>query len=151
MPVESPISETVETPSRSASRSSLYTRWDRVLDEGQETYNILVVDEVDLNRRLLRKLLRSGDYEILEARKPSEAVEILDREKIDLIVLDQVLPEMSGPAFCKILKSERRTQLIPVVMTTSIHGIDDEVAGFESGADAFLIKPLQPALVRTRI
>ena len=151
MPVESPISETVETPSRSASRSSLYTRWDRVLDEGQETYNILVVDEVDLNRRLLRKLLRSGDYEILEARKPSEAVEILDREKIDLIVLDQVLPEMSGPAFCKILKSERRTQLIPVVMTTSIHGIDNEVAGFESGSDEFLIKPLQPALVRTRI
>jgi len=151
VPVESPISETVETPSRSASRSSLYTRWDRVLDEGQETYNILVVDEVDLNRRLLRKLLRSGDYEILEARKPSEAVEILDREKIDLIVLDQVLPEMSGPAFCKILKSERRTQLIPVVMTTSIHGIDNEVAGFESGADEFLIKPLQPALVRTRI
>ena len=100
---------------------------------------------------IYKKLLRSGDYEILEARKPSEAVEILDREKIDLIVLDQVLPEMSGPAFCKILKSERRTQLIPVVMTTSIHGIDNEVAGFESGADEFLIKPLQPALVRTRI
>ena len=61
------------------------------------------------------------------------------------------MPEMSGPDFCHLLKNERRTQLIPILMTTSVQGTENEVAGIESGADEFLIKPLQPAVARTRI
>ena len=50
-----------------------------------------------------------------------------------------------------MVKTDRRTQLIPILMMTSIQGTENEVAGMESGADEFLLKPLRPALVRTRV
>lgn len=112
---------------------------------------ILIVDDIDLNRRLLRGILKVMPYRILEAKRPSAAFSVLDMEKVDLIVVDMVLPEMSGMEFCHVVKSDRRTQLIPILMLTSIQGIENEVAGLESGADDFLLKPLRPALVRTRL
>jgi putative two-component system response regulator len=62
-----------------------------------------------------------------------------------------VMPEMSGPDFCRLLKTERRTRLIPILMTTSVQGEENEIAGIESGADEFLLKPLHPTVVRTRV
>ena len=125
--------------------------WHSVLEEAAQAPTLLIVDEIDLNRRLLRAMLKTAPYHILEAKKPSEALAILDREKVDLVIADQVMPEMSGIEFCQLIKNDRRTQLVPVLMTTSVQGMENELAGFESGADEFLIKPLRPALVRTRI
>jgi putative two-component system response regulator len=125
--------------------------WDRPPDKPSPAQTLLIIDEIDLNRRLLRAMLKTAPYRILEAQRPSEALAILDREKVDLIIVDQVIPEMSGTEFCQLIKNDRRTQLVPVLMTTSLQGVENEVAGFESGADEFLLKPLRPALVRTRI
>ena len=125
--------------------------WDNILDDAAQAPTILIVDDIDLNRRLLKAMLKTAPYHILEAKRPSEAFSILDREKVDLLIVDQSMPEMSGTDFCALVKNDRRTQLIPVLVTTSVQGVDNEVAGFESGADEFLIKPLHPALVRTRI
>jgi len=75
----------------------------------------------------------------------------LDGKKVDLIVVDLVMPEMSGPDFCRVLKADRKTHLIPILMTTSVQGVENEIAGIESGADEFLIKPLLPTVVRTRV
>jgi len=61
------------------------------------------------------------------------------------------MPGMSGPDFCRVLKADRRTHLIPILMTTGVQGAESEIAGIDSGADDFLLKPLKPALVRTRI
>jgi putative two-component system response regulator len=113
--------------------------------------NILIVDNEEINRWLLRATLKSAQYRILECRKASEAMELLEASKVDLIVLDLMLPEVSGPELCRWLKSNRKTQLIPVLMLTSVQGIENEIAGISSGADEFLIKPLHPAVVRTRI
>jgi putative two-component system response regulator len=126
-------------------------RWESALEEAAQTPTILIVDDIEMNRRLLKAMLKTAAYRILEAARPSAAIEILEREKVDLVVVDLVMPEMSGPEFCHLLKSERRTQLIPILMTTSVQGTENEVAGIESGADEFLIKPLQPAVARTRI
>lgn len=126
-------------------------RWESVLEDAPEAPTILVLDDIELNRRLLKAMLKTAQYRILEAARPSAALEILGREKVDLVVVDLVMPEMSGPEFCHLLKSERRTQLIPILMMTSVQGSENEVAGIESGADEFLIKPLQPAVARTRI
>jgi putative two-component system response regulator len=125
--------------------------WHSVLGEQAQAPTLLIVDEIDLNRRLLRAMLKAAPYHILEAKRPSEALAILDREKVDLLIVDQVMPEMSGTEFCRLVKNDRRTQLIPVLMTTSVQGMENEVAGYESGADEFLLKPLRPVLVRTRI
>ncbi|HEY4361535.1 MAG TPA: HD domain-containing phosphohydrolase [Bryobacteraceae bacterium] len=133
------------------SRAPRAPNWDDVLEDAAQAPTILIVDDIDLNRRLLKAMLKTAPYHILEAKRPSEAFSIMDREKVDLLIVDQAMPEMSGTDFCALVKNDRRTQLIPVLVTTSVQGVDNEVAGFESGADEFLIKPLHPALVRTRI
>ncbi len=112
---------------------------------------ILIVDDLDINRRLLRAMLKAAPYRILEARRASEALTVLDGESVDLLILDLVMPEMSGLEFCNRIKSNRKTQLVPILMLTSVQGIENEIAGIASGADEFLTKPLHPEVVRTRI
>ncbi|HLH38276.1 MAG TPA: HD domain-containing phosphohydrolase [Bryobacteraceae bacterium] len=126
-------------------------RWESVLEDAAQAPAILIVDDVDLNRRLLKAILKTANYRIFEAKRPSAAMAILEREKIDLVVIDLVIPEMSGPEFSRMLKNDRKTQLIPILMTTSVQGTENEVAGIESGADEFLLKPLQPSIVRSRV
>lgn len=125
--------------------------WETVLDDPNYTPTILVVDHLDLNRRLLKGMLKTAPYRIVEAKRVSEALALLEREKIDLVIVDLVMPEMSGPDFCQRLKANRKTHLVPILMLTSVQGVENEIAGIASGADEFLIKPLNPALVRTRI
>jgi putative two-component system response regulator len=96
-------------------------------------------------------MLKTGSYRFLEARRAFEALTILETEKVDLVIMDLMIPEMSGPEFCRRLKSNRTTQLVPVLMITSVQGIENEIQGIDSGADEFLLKPLHPAVVRTRV
>ena len=124
---------------------------DDLIDDPAMQPTILIVDELDLNRRLLRGILKTADYRILEVKRASEALALLDTEKIDLVVVDLVMPEVSGPEFCRKLKANRSTHLIPILMITSVQGVETEVVGITAGADEFLIKPLHPTVVRARI
>ncbi|MCX7605008.1 MAG: HD domain-containing protein, partial [Bryobacteraceae bacterium] len=117
---------------------------------------ILLVDHVELNRQLIKGILKAGPYRLLEARSQEEAFRILDQETVDLIISEWIVSDWSGRPnsgleFCRKIKSNRRTHLIPILIVTSVQGIENEVAGLESGADEFLVKPLQPAVLRTRI
>jgi putative two-component system response regulator len=112
---------------------------------------VLVVDGLEINRQILRATLRSEGYLLLETPGAVEAFGALDRTKVDLVILDLVMPETSGLDFCRRMKADRKTRLIPVLILTSIQGVDTEVAGIASGADEFLIKPVHPAVVRTRV
>jgi len=126
-------------------------RWGSVLEGLPQVPTVLIVDDLDLNRRLLKAMLKTAPYRLLEAKRASAALAMLAREKVDLVVVDLVMPEMSGPDFCRLLKTDRKTQLIPILMVTSVQGAENEITGIESGADDFLIKPLKPNLVRTHI
>jgi putative two-component system response regulator len=126
-------------------------RWDNALEDAAQVSTILIVDDLDLNRRLFKAILKTESYRILEAKRPSLALELLQTEKVDLVVMDMVMPGMSGPDFCRALKADRCTQLIPLLVITGVQGTENEIAGIESGADEFLVKPLQPAVVRTRV
>ncbi|MBK7928517.1 MAG: response regulator [Bryobacterales bacterium] len=121
------------------------------LDVSERQPTILIVDDLEINRRLLRAMLKAAPYRVLEARRPAEALTVLESEQVDLLILDLMMPEMSGLEFCHRIKSNRRTQLVPILMITSVQGIENEIAGIASGADEFLIKPLHPDVVRTRI
>jgi len=125
--------------------------WEPELDDAGRSFTILIADSADINRRLLRGILKSTPYRILECRRGSEALEILDAETVDLVVVDLLLPEISGPELCWRLKQDRKKQLIPIIMLTSVQGVENEINGISSGADEFLTKPLHPGVVRTRI
>ncbi len=125
--------------------------WDERLLDPDFHPTVLILDQLDVNRRLLRAMLKESLYRFLEARRAPEALALLARERVDLVILDLMMPGMSGPEFCRTLKADRKTQLIPILMLTSVQGAENEVAGIASGADEFLIKPLHPAVVRTRI
>ena len=120
-------------------------------DNALSPATILVVDSEEINRRLLKAIFKTTPYKILEAHRASEATALLQSEKIDLVILDLMLPEMSGPELCRWMKARRSTQLLPVLMITNIQGVENEIVGISSGADEFLIKPLHPAVVRTRV
>ncbi len=126
-------------------------RWGNALEDAAQVPTILIVDDLDLNRHLLKAILKTESYRVLEAKRPAVALKVLEHEKVDLIVMDMVMPGMSGPDFCRALKADRTTQLIPLLVITGVQGTENEIAGIESGADEFLVKPLQPAVVRTRV
>jgi putative two-component system response regulator len=125
--------------------------WDDIVEDSSQPSTVLILDSVEVNRRLLRGMLKNSAYRILEAKRPMEAIDVLAQEKVDLVVVDLMMPEMSGTDFCRKIKSDRRTRLIPILMLTSIQGAESEIAGISSGADEFLVKPLQPQVVRTRV
>lgn len=121
------------------------------LDGSERPPTILILDDLDINRRLLRAMLKTAPYRVLEAKRAAEAIQVMEQEAVDLLILDLMMPEMSGLEFCQRIKSNRKTQLMPVLMLTSVQGIENEIAGISSGADEFLTKPLHPDVVRTRI
>jgi putative two-component system response regulator len=112
---------------------------------------ILLVDGNPINRRLLKSMLRMGKYEFLEAETGLQALEIIGRQNVDLIILDLLLSGLGGTELCRRMKSDRKTQFIPILMVTSVSGHDFEVEGIEAGADEYLKMPLHPSVVRARV
>jgi len=113
--------------------------------------NILLVDRTEINRQLLKGILKAGPYKIIEARDTQAAFDLLAKEHVDLVIADMTPAGVDGLDFCRRLKAHRATRLIPILIITSVHGFDNEVAYLDSGADEFLTRPLQPAIVRTRV
>jgi putative two-component system response regulator len=132
-------------------RGEYLAGWEDVFGDKLRAPTVLIVNSEELSRRLLRSMFKTAPYRFVEASRPSEALAILDREKIDLVILELMLPEMSGLDLCRRVKADRRTQLIPILVLTSMHGADSEVASMSSGADEFLIKPFHPAVMRARV
>lgn len=115
----------------------------------QET--LLLVDSDAVGRQLLRGVLKVARYRILEAVDVLEAIAILRNEKVDLVITDLLLRDLSGLDLCRRLRAERSTRLIPILVVTSVQTIESEIAGLESGANEFLVKPISPMALRTRI
>lgn len=109
------------------------------------------MDSDPVGRQLFRGVLKAAHYRILEASDVPEAIAVLRHESVDLIVTDLVLRELSGLDLCRKLRADRSTRLIPILVMTSVQTVDSEIAGLESGANEFLVKPISPAALRTRI
>jgi CheY-like chemotaxis protein len=112
---------------------------------------VLVVDDEELNRKLLRELLTSRGFHIEEARDGEEALHKARQLSPDIILLDVRMPRINGFEACRELKQDPRTQLIPVVLLTALSSVEDRVAGIESGADDFLSKPFHQAELVARV
>ncbi|WP_064429476.1 PleD family two-component system response regulator [Rickettsia sp. Tenjiku01] len=112
---------------------------------------ILVVDDIEPNIKLLTAKLLKEYYTVLTANSGKEALAILKKEKIDIILLDVMMPEMDGCEVCHTIKTDPETTHIPVVMVTALSDIDDRVKGLEAGADEFLTKPINDTALFVRL
>jgi len=109
---------------------------------------ILVVDDVPQNVKLLEQLLTLSDYEVITASSGAEGLAKVVSGKPDLVLLDVVMPQMSGYEVCRAIRANPATQLLPVVMVTALDPGEERVKGIEAGADDFLSKPInQPELL----
>jgi len=113
-----------------------------------EPTRILVVDDTPVNLKLLGDLLTAKGYTITTAASGSEALEKIDRDPPDLVLLDVMMPGMSGYEVCKKLRENPATAILPVVMVTALDPGQERVKGIDAGADDFLSKPInQPELL----
>ncbi|NTU81538.1 MAG: response regulator [Chloroflexales bacterium] len=112
---------------------------------------ILVVDDEPTILDLLVRILERDDYITLTATNGLEALELVDREAPDLILLDVTMPKLDGFAVCQRLKDNEATALIPVTMLTGLDDREHRRRGLEVGADDFLTKPIEQSLLRARI
>lgn len=112
---------------------------------------ILVADDSESNRDLLSDLLRSEGYRVATASDGLSALEALRRQRIDLAILDVMMPYETGFAVCRALKLDPETRLTPVVLVTALSDADDRLHGIECGADDFLSKPINRAELLARV
>jgi two-component system cell cycle response regulator len=112
---------------------------------------ILVVDDVEVNVRLLEAKLSSEYFTVITAASGAEALRLARSERPDIILLDVMMPEMDGFEACKRLKADPVTADIPVVMVTALSEVSDRVHGLQSGADDFLTKPVNDVALFARV
>jgi signal transduction histidine kinase len=103
---------------------------------------ILVVDDDERNVRLVESMLKPNGYRILHAYDGQEALRRVDSDNPDLMVLDVMMPDLSGFELCGMLRARHATRLLPILMVTALHAREDKVKGLELGADDFLTKPI---------
>jgi len=115
------------------------------------TARILVVDDIAANRKLLEARLSAEYYDVITAGCGREALAAVERNPPDLILLDVMMPDLSGYDVCTQLKADHRYSHIPVVMVTALDSPQDMVQGLESGADDFLTKPLDNLALFARV
>ena len=111
---------------------------------------ILAVDDEASNLQLLRHILQDH-YRLLFAKDAARALELARQETPNLILMDVMMPGMTGYEACRILKADPATAAIPVIFATALNDPDDEVTGFEAGAVDYITKPLSPPIVRARV
>jgi putative two-component system response regulator len=112
---------------------------------------ILVVDDTPSNIAVLTEILR-GDYRVLAAVNGEQALKIARVDPPpDLILLDVMMPGMSGHEVCQRLKAESSTRKIPVIFVTAMNQVEDEAQGFALGAVDYITKPVSPPIVKARV
>lgn len=112
-------------------------------------FHILVADDDKHARMLLRAVLESENYTVSTAENGEQALELLDREHIDLVILDVMMPEMDGYEFTRIVRQTDST--LPILMVTAKHLPEDEKKGFLVGTDDYITKPIDEEKLLLRI
>ncbi len=115
------------------------------------TARILVVDDIPANVKLLEARLIAEYFDVLTASDGYQALAICERNQVDLILLDIMMPGMDGFEVCERLKSNPKTSHIPVVMVTALDQPADRVRGLKAGADDFLTKPVNDLQLIARV
>src|SRR5438067_1537047 len=103
---------------------------------------VLIVDDEEANRDLIRDPLEAHGYRIIEAANGQEALELVATERPDVILLDIMMPGLNGFDVCRAVKSNPEWAVIPVLMVTALSERKERLLGIEAGANDFLNKPI---------
>jgi two-component system cell cycle response regulator DivK len=105
---------------------------------------ILVVEDHEENRRIMRDLLTAAGYEMIEALTGEEGITLAERERPDLILMDIQLPGLDGYETTRRIKAQPALRAIPIIAVTSYALSGDDVKALEAGCDAYVTKPFSP-------
>ena len=113
--------------------------------------NVLVVDDEPRMRKLIKDFLTKKDYEVMEAQDGENAIEIYKEniDKIDLILLDVMMPKLDGWSVLRLIRQENKKN--PIIMLTARSEEQDELFGFELGVDEYISKPFSPKILVARV
>lgn len=115
-------------------------------------YTILVVDDVDIMHMVLRQMLGMlGFSQVISALDGKRAQQILETEKIDLIISDWTMPELSGIALLRLVRRNAAWARIPFIMVTSDTAKDSILEAKRAGVDDYILKPFTPATLEAKI
>ncbi len=116
------------------------------------SHTVLVVDDNPVNPRLLTSILHGANYQVLTAGNAEEALQLIENQVPDIILLDVMMPGMDGFSLCRKLKSDDKFADIPLIFITSLSQQEDIVEGFNAGGNDYIVKPFnrQELLARVR-
>ena len=120
-------------------------------DPGPITGRILIADDNEQNRELLEAYLSDEGHEIIMSEDGQQTLEKARSESPDLILLDIMMPKMSGYEVCQLIRSTDETQRIPILMVTALRDSGDIEKAVAAGADDFLTKPVNRLELKTRV
>lgn len=108
---------------------------------------VLVVEDEFRMRELIVAYFKKEGYEVLEAGNGNDAIELFEREKIDIIILDVMIPGLYGWEVCKYIRNKSD---VPIIMLTAKSEEEDKLLGFDLGADEYVTKPFSPKVLMAR-
>jgi putative two-component system response regulator len=109
------------------------------------------VDDVSANVELLKTLLSREGYSVITASDGQQALEMVEHEHPDVVLMDVLMPKLSGYEVCELIKHNKATRLTPVVLVTALHQSGDKIQAINAGADDFLTKPVNAHELRARV
>lgn len=124
---------------------------DRIESQGPGKALVLVVDDHQLSRELLKAYLSAGGYETVEAKNGKEALEKFAEHPPDLVLLDIIMPGIDGYEVCRKIKENRKTTLLPVIMVTGLEDFDAKMKALALGADDYINKPINEKELLMRV
>ena len=119
------------------------------MDQLAKPGKILVVDDDAMLRRMVRFLLLGEGYSVASVADGKQALDMLNLERVDLVVLDVSMPGINGYQVCRTLREQRF--LMPVLFLSGRLQLDDTIAGFDAGGDDYLMKPFAPSELAARV
>ncbi|MEP5338277.1 MAG: ATP-binding protein [Algibacter sp.] len=122
------------------------------ISKNESNIKILIVDDEPVNRRVLENHLTVAGYGVVEVNSGKEALNLIDKDyKFDLILLDIMMPSMSGYEVCETIRKKYITSELPIILLTAKNRVSDLVAGFNVGANDYLTKPFSKNELLSRI